>query len=115
MNILLAITIGVLYGAGAYLLLRRSMIKVLLGLALIANASNLLIFTSSRIVRAGAPLVPDGERTLREPHSDPLAQAMVLTAIVIAFGVLAFTLALAKRTADTISTDDLDALSEVEP
>jgi multicomponent Na+:H+ antiporter subunit C len=112
--VVLAIVIGGLYAAGLYMMLRKSLIKLLLGLALISNAANLLIFASSRIFRARPPLVEEGQKALQEPYSDPLAQALILTAIVISFGVLAFALALANRVSDTIDSDNLDELASTE-
>jgi multicomponent Na+:H+ antiporter subunit C len=112
--LLLAIVIGALYAAGLFMMLRKSLIKLLIGLVLISNAANLLIFASSRIIRARPPLVPEGELAPIPPFSDPLAQALILTAIVISFGVLAFALALSNRVADTIDTDNLDRMTSTE-
>jgi multicomponent Na+:H+ antiporter subunit C len=111
---LLAIVIGALYAAGFYMMLRKSLIKLLIGLALISNAANLLIFASSRIYRGRPPLVAEDAIMPEAPFSDPLAQALILTAIVISFGVLAFALALSNRVADTIDTDNLDKMTSTE-
>ena len=75
--------IGVLYTAGLYLVMRRSMVKLVLGLALLAHAANLLIFTLGRLTRGGTPVVPPGKEGLVSPFPDPVPQALVLTAIVI--------------------------------
>ena len=97
MAVVLAVVIGVLYGVALYLLLRRSLAKVILGLAILTNATNLLIFTVAGLVRARPPIVaPDAEQ-LTPPFADPVPQAFILTAIVIGFGVLAFALVLAYR------------------
>lgn len=106
----MALTIGWLYAAGLYMLLRRSMIKLVIGLALLSHGSNLLVFMSGGLTRARPPLIPAGEHTLSGPITDPLPQALVLTAIVISFGVLAFTLVLIKRAYEIVGTDDVDAL-----
>lgn len=111
-NVALAIVIGALFATGAYLVMRRSTIKLLFGIVLLGNAANLLIFTSAGVVRGGAPLVPEGAQTLETPYPDPLAQALILTAIVISFGVLAFAMVLVKRAYDTFGTDDTEALIE---
>ena len=91
-NLVLVVTIGVLFAAGVYLLLERSLSRVLIGVILIGNGANLLF-----LVAGGAagrpPIVGDTD----EPMSDPLPQAMVLTAIVITLGMTAFLLALAYR------------------
>ena len=110
MTLLLAVVIGVLYAAGFYLVMRRSVVKLVLGLALLGHAANLLIFTVGRLSRAGAPIVPAGAERLVPPHADPVPQALILTAIVIGFGVQAFALVLVKRAYRETGTDDLDAL-----
>lgn len=91
-NLVLVAAIGVLFAAGVYLLLERSLTRVLIGVILVGNGANLLF-----LVAGGAagrpPIVGRGEG----PMSDPLPQAMVLTAIVITLGMTAFLLALAYR------------------
>ncbi|NDJ84502.1 MAG: Na+/H+ antiporter subunit C [Chloroflexi bacterium] len=111
MEVLLAFVIGVLYAAGIYMLMRRSMVKLILGLALLGHAANLLIFTVGRLTRNNSALIKDGEKTLSEAASDPLPQALILTAIVIGFGVQAFAIVLLRRTSQIASTDDFDQLS----
>jgi multicomponent Na+:H+ antiporter subunit C len=107
---LLAVVIGVLYGVALYLLLRRTLAQVILGLGLLTNATNLLIFTVAGLVRARPPLIaPDAER-LTAPFADPVPQSLILTAIVIGFGVLAFALVLAYRAFQVVGSDDLDAM-----
>jgi multicomponent Na+:H+ antiporter subunit C len=108
MAVVLAVVIGVLYGVALFLLLRRSLAKVILGLAILTNATNLLIFTVAGLVRARPPIVaPDAEQ-LTPPFADPVPQAFILTAIVIGFGVLAFALVLAYRAFQVVGSDDLD-------
>ena len=110
MSVLFAVVIGVLYAAGLYLVMRRSVVKLVLGLAILSHAANLLIFTLGRLSRDGAPIIPPGAERLVPPHADPVPQALVLTAIVIGFGVQAFALVLVKRAYRETSTDDLDSL-----
>jgi multicomponent Na+:H+ antiporter subunit C len=110
----LAIVVGALYAAGFYLMLRRSIVKLIIGLALLSNAANLLIFTAGGLTRARAPLVAQGELRIAAPFADPLPQALILTAIVIGFGVLAFTMVLAYRAYQTVGTDDLDNLKSTD-
>jgi multicomponent Na+:H+ antiporter subunit C len=109
-DVVLAAVVGWLYATGLYLMLRRSMVRLIIGLALLGNAANLLIFTAAGLTRARAPLVPAGESAPTAPFADPLPQALVLTAIVISFGLLAFAVVLIQRTYDAIGTDDLDAM-----
>lgn len=110
MTVVLALVIGVLYAAGLYLVMRRSMVKLILGLALLAHAANLLIFTLGGLTRGGTPVVPPGGEALVPPFPDPVPQALVLTAIVIGFSVQAFALVLFKRVHQEVDTDDLDVL-----
>jgi multicomponent Na+:H+ antiporter subunit C len=109
-NLVLAITIGALYAAGLYMMLRRSIVKLIIGLALLGHAANLLIFTAAGLTRARPPLVPEGALVPPGPTADPLPQALVLTAIVIGFGVLAFAVVLIHRAHQAVGTDDVDRM-----
>jgi multicomponent Na+:H+ antiporter subunit C len=101
--------VGLLYAAGIYMMLRRSIVKLVLGLVLLSHASNLLIFTVGGLTRGEAPLVsPEG--TPPPGMADPVPQALILTAIVIGLGVQAFALVLVKRAYQIVGTDDLDAM-----
>jgi multicomponent Na+:H+ antiporter subunit C len=104
----LSIVVGGLFAAGLYLMLRRSIVKLVLGLGLISHAVNLLIFTVSGLTRGRPPVVPEGALVPAAAVADPLPQALVLTAIVISFGVLAFAVVLIQRAYQTVGTDDLD-------
>lgn len=111
MEPVLAIVIGGLYAAGLYMMVRRSFVKMIIGLALLGQAANLLIFTMGRLVRGRPPLVPPGAEAITPPVGDPLPQALILTAIVIGFGVQAFALILIKRVFETTRNDDIDMLT----
>ena len=108
MEVLLALASGVLYATGIYLMLRRRLAQLIIGLGLLSNGTNLLIFTAGSLTRARPPVVPEGATRLVPPFADPVPQALVLTAIVIGFGVLAFSLVLAHRVHQTAGTDDVD-------
>jgi multicomponent Na+:H+ antiporter subunit C len=108
METVLAFVIGGLYAMGLYMMMRRSIVKLIIGLALLANAANLLIFTSAGLTRGRPPIIREDADVLTAPYADPLPQALVLTAIVIGFAVLAFTAVLIKRAYQTVGTDDLD-------
>jgi multicomponent Na+:H+ antiporter subunit C len=114
MTILLALAIGILYAGGLYMMLRRSLVKLIIGLALLSHAANLLIFTVSGLARAKPPLLAEGGALPGAPVADPLPQALILTAIVIGFGVLAFALVLLHRTYAIAGTDDLDRIRSTE-
>lgn len=110
MELFLALTIGWLYATGLYLMLRPSLTKIILGIAVLTNAANLLIFTAAGLVRGRPPLVPFGDEVPAAPYADPLPQALILTAIVIGFGIQAFAMVLAYRTYQHSGSDDVDVL-----
>jgi multicomponent Na+:H+ antiporter subunit C len=114
MHLLLSIAIGILFGCGCYLVMRRSIVRVLLGIVLIGHAANLLIFTGAGLSDGGPPLIPAGEQTLPPPYADPLPQALVLTAIVIGFALLAFAIALVLRAYQKTGSDDLDTFRKTD-
>jgi len=104
-SLVLLIVMAVMYACGIYLLLERSMTRVLLGFLLVGNATNLLILIMGG--QSGvAPIVADGVTS--EEMSDPLPQALILTAIVITFGVSAFLMALIYRSWRLAKDDDVD-------
>ncbi|MCU0316264.1 MAG: NADH-quinone oxidoreductase subunit K [Fimbriimonadaceae bacterium] len=115
METVLTLMVVALYAAGVYLMLRRSMVKLLFGLALLSNATNLLIFTCARIIGGRPPLVEPGQTVLAAPYADPLAQALILTAIVISFAILAYAMILVRRGYDLGEADDPDELSKAIP
>lgn len=110
MEVFLAFVIGGLYAAGLYMMLRRSIVKLIIGLALVGQAANLLIFTLGRLTRGQPALVAPGTAQPTPPFADPLPQALILTAIVIGFGVQAFAVVLIHRAHQTVDTDDMDDL-----
>jgi multicomponent Na+:H+ antiporter subunit C len=110
MEVLSAVLVGLLFSAGIYLILRRSLTKLILGIAILTNAVNLLIFTGAGLRRDAAPLVPDGATAPPPGYADPLPQAFILTAIVIGFGVIAFVVALATQVFRAAGTDDTDLM-----
>ncbi|MBN1117948.1 MAG: NADH-quinone oxidoreductase subunit K [Bacteroidales bacterium] len=111
MEILLAILTGLLFAVGVYLILRRSIIKFIIGIIFLSNATNLLVFLSAGLVSGKPVFVPGGEIAMQ---ADPLPQALVLTAIVIGFGIVVFTIALKYKFFKTTGTDDLDQLQQTD-
>jgi multicomponent Na+:H+ antiporter subunit C len=109
MNLLAAAVVGVLFGCGAYLVLKPDLFRVVVGMVLISNAANLTLMASG-LTRGAIPILPLGEGAV----SDPLVQAMTLTAIVIGFAVTALLLGLAYRVYTSHATVDLDELSRAE-
>lgn len=110
MQVVLAFLIGGLFTVAIYLMLRQTIARVILGLALLTNATNLLIFTVGGLTRAEPPIVPAGASQPTGPFADPVPQSLILTAIVIGFGVLAFMMVLAFRTYQIVSIDNTDAM-----
>ncbi len=96
------------------MLLRRSMVKLLIGVMLLGNGTNLLILLMGRITRGNPPVMEDSLKTLIEPFADPVPQALILTAIVISFGLQAFSIVLLKRVYVLVNSDDLDDLNTPE-
>lgn len=112
MQIALAVAIGILFAAGIYMMLRRNLLKILIGLALLSHAVNLLIFTAAKLTRFGPPVIAGNEP--KSAYADPIPQALILTAIVISFGVIAFAVGLAYRTHRLFGATDLEDISEME-
>lgn len=108
-SLLLALTVGVLFAAGTYLLLRRGQIKLILGLGLLSHGVNLLLFGSGKLSLGAPPIFADKANYLGElaekTLADPLPQALILTAIVISFGITAFVVVLVNRRQTITNTD----------
>jgi multicomponent Na+:H+ antiporter subunit C len=115
MEAVFSVLVALFFGVGIYLILSRHVIRIVLGIALFGNAVNLLIFTSGRISRDGVPIVPAGLDLLPGPASNPLPQALILTAIVISFSFFAFVLVLAYRAYQEIGVDDTMDMRISEP
>ncbi|MGH3087494.1 MAG: sodium:proton antiporter [Rubrobacteraceae bacterium] len=110
MTLLLSLAIAILFGAGATLLLKSDLIRIVVGMILISNAANLFIM-SSGLNRGAAPFYPLPEDAL---ISDPLVQAMTLTAIVISFGITTLLLSIAYRVYLHLDSVELEELEEAE-
>lgn len=108
MELLLAIVAGMLYATGLYLMLRRRLAQLIIGLSLLSNGSNILILSAAGVTRARPPLISEGVPL--EQFADPVPQSLILTAIVIGFGVLAFALVLAHRVHQSAGSDDIDRI-----
>ena len=110
MELVLAIVAGSLYACGLYLMLRRRLVQLIIGLSLLANGSNVLIFAAAGVTRGRPPIVEDGAALAAPSFADPVPQSLILTSIVIGFGVLAFALVLAHRVHAAAGSDDIDAI-----
>ncbi|WP_024801837.1 Na(+)/H(+) antiporter subunit C [Nocardia sp. BMG51109] len=105
-NITLLVLVGALVACGVYLLLERAVSKMLLGLILFGNAVNLLLLTVGG--PDGSPPILGETDRVHQDSADPLAQAMVLTSIVITMGISAFVLALAYRSYALTTTEQVE-------
>jgi len=109
-QLILALTVGILFACGAYLILRRGQIKLILGLGLLSHGVNLLLFGSGALTRGEPPIFADKANFASELSTrhlaDPLPQALILTAIVISFGITAFMIVLVNRR-HTITNSDV--------
>lgn len=160
METVFCVVVGLFFAASIYLLLSRQLVRVLLGVSILSNAVNLLIFTSGRLTEAappvlstdgsGGPQVPHTAEAIRAAESqlatlpgapaltghsavdyvrlaseasgasaaaaaNPLPQALILTAIVIAFAIFAFLLVLTFRAYQILGTDDMNDMRDAEP
>lgn len=115
MHTLLALLFGVLLGAAVWLLLARSLPRMILGLLFLGNAANIAIFAGGRVLGTAPPLVARGEAALVAGAANPLPQALVLTAIVISLGLMAFALVLAWATHQATGQLDAEDLRDAEP
>jgi multicomponent K+:H+ antiporter subunit C len=104
MEFLVASAIGVLVASGVYLMLRRRTFPVILGLSLLSYGVNLFIFAAGRLAMDKPPIIDPALSS----YTDPLPQALVLTAIVISFGMTALAIALAIKTHIEAGSDRVD-------
>lgn len=115
METALSFVVGCLFAVALYLLLSKHIIRMLLGVVLLGNAVNILIFTAGRVSSVAPPLVPEGAEAPLDAVANPLPQALILTAIVISFSFFAFLLVLAYRAYQDLGTDDTDEMRVAEP
>ena len=107
MEVLMSIVVGILVSAAVYLMLSRSLLRIIIGTGLLSHGAHLLILTMGGLKTGAAPLLGENAKV----YVDPLPQALILTAIVISFGVTSFFLVLAYRSYQELGTDDMDQLS----
>lgn len=114
METALALTVGVLVAAAAYLLLARDLPRALLGFVLLGTGVNLGILAAGRIGTMAPPLVDPGAAALAASAANPLPQALILTAIVIGFGLAAFALVLVMRAHAEFGSASAEDMDEAE-
>ena len=109
MSALYALLAASLFGCALYMILSRNLVRLLLGLSLLATAVNLMVFLAGHLRSVQPPLIPEGTETLRD-SADPVPQALILTAIVIGFALTVMLAALslrAYRGHGTLRTDQI--------
>ena len=109
-----SLLVGLLMAVGIYLILQRSLVRVVLGVTLTSNAVNLVLFAAGKFRTAPAPLLGEADKVLAPPYADPLPQALILTAIVIGFGMISFFVALAAKAYQKVGTDNVDEMRSTE-
>lgn len=106
MEIIMAFVIGFLFMAAVYLILSKSLLRIIIGTGLLSHGAHLLILTMGGLGGEAPPVLNERAKTF----ADPLPQALILTAIVISFGVTAFFLVLAYRSYQELQTDDISLM-----
>ena len=110
MTLLVSAVVAIVFGSGCYLLLKGDLFRVVAGTVLISNAA-ILTLIAAGFTRGAAPIRPFPDASV---VSDPLVQALALTALIIGFGVTALLLTVAFRVYASSRTVDLDQLSRME-
>lgn len=107
--------IGILVGLSVYLLLGRQLLQWLFGIVILSSTTNLILFVSGRIYATEPPFIPSEALISEQALANPLPQALILTAIVIGFGLLAFALVLVRKVWDVFGTMNSDQIRLAEP
>jgi multicomponent Na+:H+ antiporter subunit C len=115
MEAVFSILVGIFFSVAIYLMLSRHSVRMLLGIAVLGNGVNLLLFTTGRLAREVPPIIGMSEEVLPMTTANPLPQALILTAIVISFSFFSFLLVLTWRAFQTLKTDDTDEMRAAEP
>lgn len=106
MEIVISILAGLMFTIGIYNILQKQLLRIVIGTGLISHGAHLFILTMGELKRGAPPILEDGIST----YTDPLPQALILTSIVISFGVTSVVLVLAYRTATENDTDNMEQL-----
>ena len=113
--ILVLLSISILVAAAVYLSLSRDLFRIVAGLTMLGAATNLIVFAAGRFASLTPPLLRSVEDAPSAAASNPLVQALVLTAIVISFALLCFSLVLGARLRNASGSDDVSKLEAAEP
>ena len=115
METVLALLTGAMVAGSVFLMLSKNLVRFIFGLVLASNAVNLLIFAAGRLETSRPPLIPQDAAHTAEAVANSLPQALILTAIVIGFALLAVIFILFFRTYQTLGTVDTEAMTDAEP
>ena len=115
METVLAVLTGALVAGSVFLILSKNLVRIIFGLVLASNAANLLIFAAGRLETSRPPLISQDASHTTVALANSLPQALILTAIVIGFALLAFIFILFFRTYQTLGTVDTEAMTDAEP
>ena len=114
MDILISILIGALFAGGVFCLLRRSLMRLIVGIMLLSQAANLLVFAAGGLTTSVPAFAEYATKLPPASHADPLPQALVLTAIVIGFGLVVFTISLLLKAYRAVGSDDINAFDQTD-
>lgn len=114
METIIILLTGFLFTCGFYLILRKNFTRMLIGVLFLSQAANLVILVVPGLGPGISPIVKPGSSVPPPGYPDPLPQALILTAIVIGFGVIAFAIVLLKKAYHKLKTDNLDALTNTD-
>ncbi|GAB4073368.1 Na(+)/H(+) antiporter subunit C [Barrientosiimonas marina] len=106
MEFIILILAGILFAAAIYNLLQKQLLRLVIGSVLLSHGAHLFILTMGKLKRGSPPILSDGV----ENYTDPLPQALILTSIVISFGITSLLLVLAYRTTEENDTDNMEQL-----
>lgn len=106
MEILVTIIAGILFTVATYLVLSKSLLRIILGLSLFSHGVHLMLMAINGLKKGAAPLLGEGAGS----YTDPIPQALILTSIVISFALTAFSLVLGYRAYQELGTDDVEKL-----
>ncbi len=110
MEFIICILAGILFATGIYNLLQKQLLRIAIGTGLVSHAAHLFILTMGKLKRGQPPVIQEGV----SQYTDPLPHALILTSIVISFGVTSVVLVLAYRTIKENKTDNMDELRGTE-
>ncbi|HLR80592.1 MAG TPA: Na(+)/H(+) antiporter subunit C [Bacillota bacterium] len=106
MEIIISILAGILFSVAIYNLLQKQLLRIIIGTVIISHGAHLFILTMGKLKRGQPPVLKDAVST----YTDPLPQALILTSIVISFGITSVLLVLAYRTSKENKTDNMEQL-----